>query len=217
MNLDAMCIKLKEAAARLMKRGLMQPGDSLSQQIAGLDQIILLVAGIDQIQISHLSAVQAEAQSGSQLCAHRIVYQNRKDTGAILISKQPWAIALNELGKSMPGIFDEQIRHLGTQVTLLKQLLITSLNCNFLKNGENAFVMQHQVICLGMTLDRVVFNAELLEKCAKAFVLATSTGKPVGKIPWLVRWVANGRLMKDERYAAQQYALGQVPVFKSAY
>jgi len=91
------------------------------------------------------------------------------------------------------------------------------VNCAFLQSGANAFILNQQVLSLGMTLDRLVFNAELLEKCAKAFVLASSTGKPVGKIPWLVRWIANGRLMKDERHSAQQYARGQTPVFKSAY
>ena len=68
-----------------------------------------------------------------------------------------------------------------------------------------------------MVPERTVFNAELLEKCAKAYVLATCAGLPVGRIPWLVRWIANGRLMKDERQAAAQYAMGLAPVLSTSY
>jgi ribulose-5-phosphate 4-epimerase/fuculose-1-phosphate aldolase len=217
--------KIRAAATRLGTRGLLQAGDSLSQRVAGTGQIMLLTVEIDSAHTVVLAQLHeksdgltySEAHSENPLRQHMTVYQNRKDVGAILLNRQPWAGTLRELGQGMPGIFDEQIRHLGTRVARLEHQIITPVNCTFLRNGENAFVLENQVLCLGMTLDRAIFNAELLEKCAKAFVLASSTGKPVGKIPWLVRWIANGRLMKDERYAAQQHALGQVPVFKSAY
>jgi len=213
--------KLKEAAARLNARGLLQAGDSLSQRLAGADQIILLTVETDLsyvVGVAYLSEEIPDGTPNETLLRHHLgLYRCRNDAGAILQNRQPWASALRELGNKMPGIFDEQIRHLGTRVPCLNQQIATPVNCEFLRNGENAFVLASQVLCLGMTLDRLVFNAELLEKCAKAYVLAKSTGKPVGKIPWLVRWIANGRLMKDERYAAQQYGLGHVPVFKSAY
>ncbi len=211
--------KINAAAARLAERGLLQPGDSLSQRVAGADNILLLnvemnhTYSVELVRSHEASATQFDPLSRQ----HLTVYQCRKDAGAILLNRQPWAAALRELGRGMPGVFDEQIRHLGTSVACLDQKIVTPVNSAFLRNGENAFVLGSQVLCLGMTLDRAVFNAELLEKCAKAFVLASSTGKPPGKIPWLIRWVANGRLMKDERYAARQYAVGQVPVFKSAY
>ncbi len=117
----------------------------------------------------------------------------------------------------MPGVFDEQIRHLGRSVARLDDSLGTIAIQKFLRSGANAFVASGQVLCLGMIIERAVFNAELLEKCAKAYVLAYSSGMPVGKIPWLVRWIANGRLMKDERNAAEQYANGLTPAFSSAY
>jgi ribulose-5-phosphate 4-epimerase/fuculose-1-phosphate aldolase len=217
--------KINIAATRLMERGLLKPGDSLSRREAGTDNVILLTVNVNHDHVIETARLHeknqdlnfSEAQGENPLHQHLTVYQTRKDVGAIVLNRQPWATALHELGCSMPGIFDEQIRHLGTSVARLKHKIITPANCEFLRNGENAFVLDRQVLCLGMTLDRAVFNAELLEKCTKAFVLASSTGKPVGKIPWLIRWIANGRLMKDERYAAQQYARGQVPVFKSAY
>jgi len=67
------------------------------------------------------------------------------------------------------------------------------------------------VLCLGMTLERLVFNAELLEKCAQAYLLARATGLAVRRIPWLVRLVATGRLRRDQRRAAASYARGEAP------
>jgi len=48
-------------------------------------------------------------------------------------------------------------------------------------------------------------------------VLATLTGQRVGALPWLVRFVANRRLLKDEARAAQAYARGEVPTGLHAY
>jgi ribulose-5-phosphate 4-epimerase/fuculose-1-phosphate aldolase len=218
MNDVALTHQLHEAADRLMARGLLQPGSSLSQRLTGtgLGQIALLKVDADRSCTVRLAAIDAPA-SGTLLRWHLAVYRLRRDVGAMLLNQQSWAGALKELGCGMPGIFDEQIRHLGTSVKLLANQTVKDEHCEWMRGGENAFVLNQNVLCLGMTLDRAVFNAELLEKCAKAFVLATGTGRPVGKIPWLIRYIANGRLMKDEKYSARQYALGQVPVFKSAY
>jgi hypothetical protein len=70
---------------------------------------------------------------------------------------------------------------------------------------------------LGVTIDRVVFNAELFEKCAQSFILAHLTGRPIRTIPWLIRWIANGRLRRDQRRATAAYAQGQIPTGLNAY
>ncbi len=191
----------------------------MSQRLAGTGQIAVLDVDTDEtrIKLLSLSPTTDDPQEERRVSQHRTVYLTRPDAGAVLMNHQPWASALAQSGPGMPGIFDEQIRHLGSTVAVLDYSAVNVINCAFLDTGANAYVLNQHVLCLGMTLDRLVFNAELLEKCAKAFILATSTGKPVGRIPWLVRWIANGRLMKDERHSARQYAAGQTPVFKSAY
>ncbi len=206
---------------------MLQPGDSLSMRLAGTDRVLMLTAGdtVPQIapQIETVALPSTAIEFGhSPLNRHLAVYQTRADVGAILLNRQPWAAALHELDGDMPGIFDEQIRHLGRSVARLDDgsgasAMKASALKAILRSGANAFVASGQVLCLGMIVERTVFNAELLEKCAKAYVLASSTGMPVGKIPWLVRWIANGRLMKDERNAAEQYANGLTPAFSSAY
>jgi ribulose-5-phosphate 4-epimerase/fuculose-1-phosphate aldolase len=166
------------AAGRLIAKGLMRAGDSLSTR--------------DDPDERHLA-----------------FYQDRADVGAVLIFHPPWANALGLVQRDMPGLFDEQVRHLGRKVACFSPVA--------LKSGDNAFLLEDGVLCFGMTLERLIFNAELLEKCAKAFLLAHSTGAKLTLVPWWVRMIAGKRLLRDEMFAAACHADGIKPIFKSAY
>jgi len=146
---------------------------------------------------------------GNPAGSHAAYYRDRPDVGAVLVTRAPWAGALVLVSTDMPGLFDEQVRHLGRKVGRFSP---TALN-----GGDNVFLLPESVLCFGMTLDRLVFNAELLEKCAKAFLLAHCTGARLTLVPWWVRAIAGRRLRRDQRYSAQCHAAGQPPVFKSAY
>lgn len=166
------------AQSRLIAKGLMRAGDSLSTR--------------DDPDERHLD-----------------FYRDRPDVGAVLVFHPPWAGALGLVETEMPGLFDEQVRHLGRKVA--------GFSPEALKSGDNAFLLGDSVVCFGMTLDRLIFNAELLEKCAKAFLLAHSTGAKLTLVPWWVRMIAGRRLLRDEMFAAACHADGIKPVFKSAY
>lgn len=216
MNYDAAIARLNDAARRLHAKGLLEPEDTLSMRLAGCDNI-LLQTGSGPAQRVDIVPIADEVAGGPRTAQHLAVYSARPDVGCVLLNRQPWAAALHALGSDMPGVFDEQIRHLGRSVTLLEGPVELAANQARLQNGANAWIAPGHVLCFGTLPERTVFNAELLEKCAKAYVLASSAGLPVGRIPWLVRWIANGRLLKDERRAAEQYALGQMPVLSTAY
>ena len=192
-------------AARLVAKGLMLPGDSLSWRVPGRDAFLKVTVQT----FGGLPALAEEIALGPG-DEHGWVYGDRQDVGAVLLSSQPWAAAIGQLGVAMPGLFDEQIRHLGKSV-------VPTFSGASLSGGANAFLLDGRVLCLGMTMARLVCNAELLEKCAKAFVLAYGTGQRVHRIPWLVRMIANRRLLRDERYAAQCHLGGEVPQLASAY
>jgi ribulose-5-phosphate 4-epimerase/fuculose-1-phosphate aldolase len=209
---------LVAAAQRLQAKGLMAVGDSLSMRLAGEHALQFVVVSVDGVPASarvEIAGAEHLASVDASLPGHLAIYLVRDDVGAVFIGKPNWACALAATSGAMPAIFDEQVRHLGSCVVALDADLPSSTEA--LRTGDNAFLVDRRVACFGMTLDRVVFNTELLEKCAKAYVLAHCTGKPVGRIPWLVRWIANGRLKKDEKHSAREYAAGRVPVFKSAY
>jgi ribulose-5-phosphate 4-epimerase/fuculose-1-phosphate aldolase len=208
-------LDLQAARARLAARGLLGAGDSVSMRVPGADACMFLTepergeAGSRRLPLSSAAADPAEV--------HRLVYLARPDVGAVLLNRQPWAAALPAAGGTLPGLFDEQLRHLGWNVPQIAAPASLPEARRRLAGGGNAFGVGNQVLCLGMTGERLVFNAELLEKSAKAFVLASATGLGVTKIPWLVQWIATRRLRRDQKRAAASYARGQTPPKSAGY
>jgi len=189
---------LLAAAARLAAKGLLRPGDSLSCRLPASAEMLWLVhdeAGAAPRRVGFAGAEPVPP-------THRAAYVERADVGAVLLARLPWAAALHGAGATLTGVFDEQLRHLGAQVAPLGAGAA-------LGDGANAYLTRDGALCLGMTLERLVFNAELLEKCAQAYALALASGNPVRRIPWLVRHIATGRLKRDQRRAAEHHARGE--------
>jgi ribulose-5-phosphate 4-epimerase/fuculose-1-phosphate aldolase len=164
-----------------------------------------------------ISVVAFDAATGlppsneaSPVRLHAVVYRHRPDVGAILTASLPWASRLASLGGRMPAVFDEQARYLGARVEplALEGMKMTQAHTAILKRGGNAFLFQQGVICLGCTAARATFNAELLEKCAQAFILASLTGHPTTVIPSFVRYVAVRRLRRDQKRASEAFENG---------
>jgi hypothetical protein len=63
---------------------------------------------------------------------------------------------------------------------------------------------------LGVTPNRMVFNAELFEKSAHAYLLARGegTGRHTHLVPWWVRLIAGRRLRRDQQNAARCHRAG---------
>ena len=206
---------LRAAAARLAAKGLMQPGDCLSQRIPERQTWIWLVLpanGTAEPTPVHWAASAA----GQRPELHERLYAGRADVGAILESRPAWASRLGQLPEAMPALFDEQVRHLGLGVGQASERPGAPVPLDFYP-GANALALADRVLCCGMGLERLLLNAELLEKCAKAFVLAQSSGRPLRRIPWLVRYIANRRLLRDEREAAACHGAGRRSVMQAGY
>lgn len=166
----------------------------------------------------------------SMQALHARIFSKRMDVGGIFVSGGQFSQALSLVDKPMPAIFDEQVRQIGNGITTLRlknnQLTRDAKKC--LTNSDNAYLMSTQSsaktideqvrpLILGITHERVVFNAELLEKCAKAYVLASATGKSVTQVPFYVRFIAHRRKLKDQAYAADCYQQGNLPTGFTAY
>jgi hypothetical protein len=193
-------MKLRERL--LAKQLLAAEGASLS----------LRIPGSDAMWFGHASAAaprrvpwQAAADGGE---LHAAAYAARPDVGAIAAGGAQYGRCLADFGGSMPQVFDEQARHIGPMgpaATALPEV------ARSLRAGGNALLVRGQPVCLGMTAMRLALNAELFEKCAKAYVLASACGGPVRALPWIVRLVANRRLRRDERRAMARLAQGMLP------
>jgi len=200
-------IQIRDAADRLRGKGLFVSGnDSLSMRVPGTEDA-LLIAGSD----AGLCSI-----SLTDGCLHSLIYRTRADAGAVLIGQTNWSAAIAALGHAPPIMYDEHARHIGVVPPVVAEGDSAGLQ-TALTGGGNAVFYGPQCIRIGMTRDRVVFNAELFEKCSLAFVLAVTAGQPIKHIPGWVRIVAVRRLKRDQRRAAEAYAAGNIPTGMNAY
>jgi ribulose-5-phosphate 4-epimerase/fuculose-1-phosphate aldolase len=203
---------LRSDEARLRAKALFgDVGDSLSIRIPGREAFLLTLPDREDPE-----TVSFEARGQEAAGFHGAVYRTRKDAGAVLISRTPWSAALAAIGAPIPTLFDEQARHIGDAGKPLRVGRNARVS-GAIKDGANVAIYGDQRICVGATPNRVVFNAELFEKCAKAFVVAHSSGKRIRKVPGWVRYIAGGRLKKDQKRAAESYAKGRVPEGMDGY
>jgi ribulose-5-phosphate 4-epimerase/fuculose-1-phosphate aldolase len=208
---DEITQQLRDAAERLTLRGLIgRKGDMLSMRIPGANEILWLQFGDSQVRSSKLTEVDG------QMRPHGAIYEKRPDAGAILHSTTFWSEQLALLGRSLPVLFDEQARHLGQVAAPVSTGDMAGL-IEAIRGGGNVAIFGTQSVRIGMTRDRIVFNAELFEKCAMAFVIAYSSGKPIRSIPFWVRYIAGRRLGKDQKKASESYAHGKIPEGMNAY
>lgn len=152
-----------------------------------------------------LKPLSGERPASIESAMHAAIYQARPDVNVIIHTHQVTASAVALLGKNIPALFDEQVRFLGRSVDMvpygasgtgwLKSNIVRKL-----KNHANAYIMaNHGALILGPDPERAMFNVELLEKCAVAFLMAYYTGERVHQIPLPIREVIFAKLRKDQK------------------
>ncbi|WP_316189902.1 class II aldolase/adducin family protein [Bradyrhizobium sp. SZCCHNS1054] len=200
--------------SRMVSKGFLHPGDTLSQRIPEADAYSVVTWMPEKRDVG---PVRKLSLKGVPADIHGRVYTARPDVGAILLGRQPWACAIASLDGGMAGVFDEQIRHLGREVVRIRANSDRTFDTHLLKGTNNAFVFNDRIMCFGMGLERLLLNVELLEKCAKAYLLSISCGFRVRRIPWIVAHVANSRLKRDECEAAEYHLKGSRSVMRKGY
>ena len=206
-------VKLGRAARHLAEKRLLKPGDVLSQRIPEQDYFVSLDLPFPQ----ETPLFRWTSLSDGPADLHHRIYAARPDVGAIAAGSFPWAGALARLHTSLPAVFDEQVRHLGVAVQRLPMRSVDEGQIAALSTGANAYMLDDVSLCLGMELERLLPNIEILEKCAESFVLAYCTSQQVRRIPWLVKFIANRRLKKDQTDAAARHLRGERAIMKAGY
>jgi len=210
---EAIEAELRGAADRLAAKSFLGPSDRLSMRVPERQAFVMLgldvASGARRCDWGRL----ADAPRG----LHDRIYAARPDVGAIFSGGLRWSSALCRLDLSMPAVFDEQVRHLGVEACRLAIGAEADGPLPALSNGANAYLLDDAALCLGMGLERLLQNIEILEKCAESYALAASAGGTVRRIPWLVRYIANGRLRKDQKDAAARHLRGERSVPKGSY
>lgn len=206
---DSLRAHWPELRDRLQAKRLMDDeGASLSLRIPGSEAMWFGLASDTTPQRMPWRAAPHHAE------VHVAAYAARGDAGAIAVGGGAFGRCLVDFGGAMPQVFDEQARHLGPMGTASADAseVMTALH-----GRGNVLLVHGRPVCLGMTAMRLALNAELFEKCAKAYVLAVASGGRVRALPWIVRLVANRRLAKDEQRAVERFLQGQLPEESKGY
>lgn len=197
---------LNEAIHRLDGKQLLGADASVSVRLPGTQDMLLGAPAQTPQQLSLTAARDSAAW-------HAAVYRTRADVGAIAMGGGAYGRSLGDFGGALPQVFDEQARHLGRTALPLSDLRGDPKNSaeRCLATGGNAWSCGGTMLVFGSTAQRLALNAELLEKCAKAYVLAAASGAAIHTLPWWVCYIANGRLKKDQRKATARFAQGLLP------
>jgi ribulose-5-phosphate 4-epimerase/fuculose-1-phosphate aldolase len=164
-----------------------------------------MVAGDVCVLDWDLKPLAGERPASIESAMHAAIYQARPDVNVVIHTHQVTASAVALMGKNIPALFDEQVRFLGRSVDMvpygasgtgwLKSNIVRKL-----KNHANAYIMaNHGALILGPDPERAMFNVELLEKCAVAFLMAYYTGERVNQIPLPIREIIFAKLRKDQK------------------
>lgn len=191
------------------KRLLEGRGASLSLRIPGSDAM--------WFGLAHAKAPERMALGDAPPAArlHALAYVQRGDVGATAVGGGAFGHCLADFGGSLPQVFDEQARHIGPMPAACR--LDGPTAPRVLQGMGNAALVDGHLVCLGVTPTRLGLNAELVEKCAKAYVLAVAGGGRVRPLPWIVRLVANRRLAKDQQRARARLMQGLLPEESKGY
>ncbi|TAL34591.1 MAG: class II aldolase/adducin family protein [Spirochaetes bacterium] len=120
---------------------------------------------------------------------HIAIYKNRPDVSAVVHTHQTYASVFSLIDTPIPALFDEAANAIGTLVEVVPYGLSGSAQLlqnveSKLGNRANCYILKnHGALALASTLAKARRNAELLEKSAKVYYFALSTGKPVSVLP----------------------------------
>jgi ribulose-5-phosphate 4-epimerase/fuculose-1-phosphate aldolase len=152
-----------------------------------------------------LNPLEGELKPSVESSFHAGIYQARGDVNAIIHTHQVYTSALAVMKAPIPALFDEQVRYLGRSVDIipygpsgtgfLKKTIVKHI-----KDHHNAYIMQnHGALCLGESMQRAIYNVEILEKCSLAYLLTLCAEKEASKIPLPIREIAFAKLRKDQK------------------
>ncbi|MBB2895679.1 class II aldolase/adducin family protein [Pseudomonas sp. AS2.8] len=158
-------------------------------------------------------AIELTRSSGGAL-DHALIYRSRPDVGAIIQGAGRYGQHVADFGGQLPQLFDEQARHLGRMAPAVAR---GDALAEALADQGNVQLLGGQPLCLGTTASRAALNAELFEKCAKAYTLAQATGAVLTRLPWWVVLIATRRLQRDQRAAAEAFRQGRLPAESRGY
>ncbi len=143
----------------------------------------------DDIQIVDFDGekVEGELRPSMETMLHAGIYKARKDINAVIHTHSVYASAVSAAGQEIPPILEDQVACLGGEIKLATYALsgsreLADAAVTALGDHNGVLLANHGAVGAGHTLRDAFTACELVEKTAKAYLLALSTGK-VNRLP----------------------------------
>lgn len=194
--------RVLEAARWLCENGFfggqLGSGGNVSAKIAGRNELAITPSGLAYKEMStadicvldfELTPLAGTRKASIETAMHAGIYRNRTEVGAVVHTHSVYASVLALINRSIPALFDEVTLEIGPSVELVpyapsgSRQLVDHVTAR-LKNGCCCYLIQnHGAVSLGTDLSEAMRNAELLEKVAKVYLCALSTGETISRLP----------------------------------
>lgn len=132
-----------------------------------------------------IKQVEGNLPPSIELEMHAAVYEKRPEIRGIIHTHQVYASIFSVLHQPIPALFDEVTLALGEITDIVPYALsgtreLAQNVVSRLGNQCHSYILQnHGALVLGPDLETALKNTELLEKIAKIYYYALTTGKPV--------------------------------------
>jgi len=125
--------------------------------------------------------VEGDLKPSIEKMLHLEIYARREDVGAIIHNHSVYATSLAVSGVSIPPILDDQVFYLGGEIAVAKHALPGSTqlvkNVAEAMGSKNAVLMaNHGALAAGATMDKALFNCQLLERLSQVMIYSKITG-----------------------------------------
>ena len=144
---------------------------------------------VDDIQILDFETnrVEGNLEPSIETGLHIGIYRARQDVNAIIHTHSVFASAVSVTGNNIPPILDDQVAFLGGEIKIAGYAISSSteqlVNVLAALEDRNAVLLQnHGAVGIGALIDEALTVCELIEKTAKIYLLALSTGN-VNELP----------------------------------
>ncbi|RJP85102.1 MAG: class II aldolase/adducin family protein [Desulfobacteraceae bacterium] len=137
----------------------------------------------------NLKQVEGRLPPSIEIGMHTAVYENRPEIKGVIHTHQVFASIFSVINQPVPSLFDEVTLALGEIADIIPYALsgtreLAQNVSSKLGNQCHSYILQnHGALILGSDLEIALKNTELLEKSAKVYHYALTTGKHITFTP----------------------------------
>lgn len=148
---------------------------SLEYELMSFEDMCVIETGGTQVEGRHAPSVEINM--------HLEIYKTRPDVGGVVHTHQQMASAVALVGKSIPPILEEEVFKLMGGVEIAEYALpgtkeLAENTVAALGDRNACLLPHHGVVAVGPKLRDALLNAEIVERTAEVYIMASIIGEP---------------------------------------